>query len=318
MDVSRRLLLGAAASGMLVRPLMRRARAQTWPARPVRIFLGFGPGSTPDINARLIAQWLSERLGAQFIVENRPGAGGNLAAEAAIRAPADGYALLWVNAASAVNQTLYDKLKLDLARDIAPVAGITTSPQVMVVHPSFPATTVAAFIAYAKANPGRINMASSGTGNLSHVSGELFKMMAGVDMLHVPYRGATPALTDLIGGQVQVMFDALPSSIGHIKAGELRALAVTSAERWAAIPQVPTVAETVWSGIAAPKGTAAEIVGMLNREINAGLADENIRALLSALGGMPLPGSAADFAALIFAEVDKWARVIRFAGIKAE
>jgi tripartite-type tricarboxylate transporter receptor subunit TctC len=325
MKLLRRQFLHLAAGAGALPALSRFARAQAYPSRPVRIIVGFGAGGTPDINARLIAQWLSERLGQQFIIENRPGAGGNIAAEAAMRAPADGHTLLWVNAANAVSATLYDKLNFNLIRDIAPVAGVTHGPQVMEVLPSFPAKTVPEFIAYAKANPGKINMASSGTGNLSHVSGELFKMMTGVEMLHVPYRGAGPALNDLLSGQMQVMFDAMPSSIAHIRAGKLHPLAVTTAMRWEGLPDIPTVGDfvagyetSVWSGIGAPRNTPTEIVDRLNKEINAGLTDSKIKARLLDLGGMVLAGSPADFGKLIADETEKWGKVVKFAGIKPE
>ena len=325
MKLLRRQFLHLAAGAGALPALSRFARAQAYPSRPVRIIVGFGAGGTPDINARLIAQWLSERLGQQFIIENRPGAGGNIAAEAAMRAPADGHTLLWVNAANAVSATLYDKLNFNLIRDIAPVAGVTHGPQVMEVLPSFPAKTVPEFIAYAKANPGKINMASSGTGNLSHVSGELFKMMTGVEMLHVPYRGAGPALNDLLGGQMQVMFDAMPSSIAHIRAGKLHPLAVTTAMRWEGLPDIPTVGDfvagyetSVWSGIGTPRNTPTEFVDRLNKEINAGLADSKIKARLLDLGGMVLAGSPADFGKLIADETEKWGKVVKFAGIKPE
>ncbi len=321
----RRRFLQLAAGAAVLPAVSRMAKAQSYPARPVRIIVGFGAGGTPDINARLIAQWLSERLGQQFIIENRPGAGGNIAAEAATRAPADGYTLLWINAANAVSVSLFDKLAFNVVRDIAPVAGVTRGPQVMEVPPSFPAKTVPEFIAYAKANPGKINMASTGSGNLSHVSGELFKMMTGVAMQHVPYRGAAPALNDLLSGQMHVMFDAMPSSIGHIRSGSLRALAVTTAMRWEGLPDVPAIGEfvpgyetSVWSGIGAPRNTPAEIVERLNKEINAGLADPKIKARLLDLGGAGLSGSSADFGKLINDEAEKWSKVVKFAGIKVE
>jgi tripartite-type tricarboxylate transporter receptor subunit TctC len=325
MKLPRRRFLQLVAAGVALPAVSRIATAQPYPARPVRIILGFGAGGSPDITARLMAQWLSERFGQQFIIENRPGAGGNIAAEAALRASADGYTLLGVAAANAVSATLYDKLNFDLVRDVAPVAGIVRGPQVMEVNPSFPATTVPEFIAYAKANPGKINMASTGSGNLSHVSGELFKMMSGVSMLHVPYRGAAPALTDLISGQVHVMFDAMPSSIEHIKAGKLRPLAVTTATRWEGLPDVPTVGDfvpgyetSVWSGLGAPRNTPAEIVDTLNKEINAGLAHPRIKARLADLGSTPLPGSPTDFAKLIADETEKWAKVVKFSGAKPD
>jgi len=323
MKLVRRDFLGLAGAAVVAPAFSRLAAAQTYPARPVRIIVGFGAGGSPDIIARLMAEWLSQRLGQQFIIENRPGAGGNIAAEAALRAPADGHTLLWVAAANAVNATLYDKLNFNLVRDIAPVAGITRGPQVMEVNPSFPAKTVPEFIAYAKANPGKINMASTGTGNLSHLAGELFKMMTGVEILHVPYRGAAPALTDLLSGQMQVMFDAMPSSIEHIRAGKLRALAVTTAKRWEGLPNIPPVREfvpgyetSVWSGLGAPANTPVEIIYKLNQEINAGLVEPKITARLADLGSEALASSPADFGKLIVEEIEKWAKVVKFAGAK--
>ncbi len=323
MKIARRQFLRLAGSFVAAPAFSRPVFAQAYPARPVRIIVGFGAGSSPDINARLIGEWLSQRLGQQFVVENRPGAGGNIAAEAALLAPADGYTLLWVAAANAVSAALSDKRNFDFVRDIAPVACAVRGPQVMEVNPSFPAQTVPEFIAHAKANPGKINMASTGTGNLSHLSGELFKMMTGVNMLHVPYRGAASALNDLLGGQVHVMFDAMPSSIGHIRAGRLHPLAVTTATRWEGLPHVPTVGEfvpgfetSVWSGLGAPKDTPAAIIDRLNKEINAGLANPQIKARLADLGSTALPGSPADFAKLIADETEKWAKVVKFSGTK--
>ena len=276
MKLPRRQFLHLAAGAAALPAVSRIAWAQAYPTRPVRIIVGFAAGGAADIIARLIGQWLSERLGQPFVIENRPGAGSNIATEAVVRAPPDGYTLLLVGTANAINATLYDKLNFNFIRDIAPVAGIIRVPNVMVVNPSVPAKTVPEFIAYAKANPGKINMASGGIGTAAHVSGELFKMMAGVDMVHVPYRGAAPALTDLLGGQVQVMFASMPSSIEHIRAGKLRALAVTTATRSEALPDIPTVGEFVpgyeasaWYGVGAPKDTPAEIVDKLNKEINA-------------------------------------------------
>jgi tripartite-type tricarboxylate transporter receptor subunit TctC len=323
MRIPRRRFLRLAASAAAIPAVSRVASAQSYPARPVRIIVGFGAGGTPDINARLIAQWLSERLGQQFVIENRPGAGGNIAADAAMRSAADGYTLLWVNAANAVSVTLYDKLSFNLLRDVEPVAGVTRGPQVMEVTPAFPAKTVPEFIAYAKANPGKINMASTGTGNLSHVAGELFKMMAGVNLLHVPYRGAAPALNDLIGGQVHVMFDAMPSSIAHIRSGRLRPLAVTTATRWEGLSDVPTVSEFVpgyesgvWSGLGAPRNTPAEVLEKLNEAVNAGLADPKLQARLADQGSTPFPSSLANFGNFIAEEVEKWGNVVRFSGVK--
>jgi tripartite-type tricarboxylate transporter receptor subunit TctC len=303
--------------------LPRFARAQTYPARPVRIVVGLAAGSAPDIGARLIGQWLSERLGQQFIVDNRPGANANIATEGVARATPDGYTLLLAIAANAVNATLYDNLGYNFVRDFAPVAGIAGVPHVMVVHPSVPAETVPQFIAHAKANPGKLNMASAGTGGTPHVAGELFKMMAGVDMLHVPYRGNPRP--DLLSGQMQVMFDTLPASIEIVRAGKLRPLAVTSAKRLEVLPNVPAMADFLpgyeavgWQGMAVPKGTPGEIVERLNKEINAALADAKIKAQLANLGAVAMPMTVAEFDRLIAAEIEKWAKVIKFAGIKPE
>ena len=324
MQRSRRGFLHLAA-GTAALALSRTARAQAYPSRPIRLIVGFPAGGPTDITARVMAQWLSERLGQQIIIENRAGAGSNLAVEAAVNAPPDGYTLLLVGATNAINATLYEKLNFNFIRDIAPVAGIIRVPLIMEVHPSVPAKTVAEFIAYAKANPGKINMGSGGIGTTLHVSGELFKMMAGVDMLHVPYRGAGPMLTDLLGGQVQVGFDPMPSSIGYVKAGQLRPLAVTTATRSEALPDVPIVADFIpgyeastWYGVGAPKSTPADVVDKLNKEINAGLADPKIKARLTDLGGIMLTGSAAEFAAFIAEETEKWAKVVKFSGAKAE
>ena len=289
----------------------------------MRLIVGFGAGQAIDILARLIGQKLSDRLGQQFVVENRPGAGGNLAVEAVVRAPADGYTLLVIGANNAINATLYDNLNFNLIRDIVPVAGIYRVPQVMEVNPAFPAKTVPEFIAYAKANRGKINFASGGNGSVAHVTGELFKMMAGIQMQHVPYRGASPALVDLIGGQVHVMFDNMPSSIEHIRAGRLRPLAVCTTKRLDVLPDVPTVSESLpgfetsaFAGLGAPKGTPADIVERLNREVNAGLADASLRARIIELGGVPLPVSPAEFGKLIADETEKWGKVVKFAGAK--
>jgi tripartite-type tricarboxylate transporter receptor subunit TctC len=301
------------------------ARAQSYPTRPVRVIVGITPGGAPDIVARLVGQWLSERLGQQFVVENRPGAGTNLAAEAVVRAPPDGYTLLLVGAPNAINTTLYEKLSFNFLRDIAPVAGITRERIVMVVHPSFPAKTVPAFIAYAKANPRKVTMASPGNGSTPHVSGELFKMMAGIDMIHVPYRGGGQVMTDLIAGQVQVSFIGLSVALEHIKSGKLRALAVTAATRSDVLPDIPTVDEFVpgyeasaWFGIGAPKNTPTEIVDKLNNEINAAFADPRIKTRIAELGATTLPGSPADFGQFIADESEKWGKVIRAANIKPE
>ena len=324
MQFSRRHLLHLAA-GAAALTGSRRARAQAYPSRPIRLIVGFPAGGPTDITARVMAQWLSERLGQQIVIENRGGAGSNIAVEATIGAPPDGYTLLIVGATNAINATLYEKLNFNFIRDIAPVAGIIRVPLIMEVHPSVPAKTVAEFIAYAKARPGKINMGSGGIGTTLHVSGELFKMMTGVDMLHVPYRGAGPMLTDLLGGQVQVGFDPMPSSIGYVKAGQLRPLAVTTATRSEALPELPTVGDFVagyeastWYGVGAPKNTPAEIIEKLNKEINAGLADPKLKARLTDLGGMMLTGSAAEFRAFIVEETEKWAKVVKFSGAKAE
>jgi tripartite-type tricarboxylate transporter receptor subunit TctC len=320
----RRFLQLVAGAGVLpvVSPI---AGAQTYPVRPVRLVVGYAAGGGTDITARLIAQWLSERIGQQFVVENRAGAATNIATEAVVRAPADGYTLLLAHTANAINATLYEKLNFNFIRDIVPVAAIMRVPGVMVVNPSLPAKTVPEFIAYAKANPGKINMASGGAGGPDHMSGELFKTMTGVNMLHVPYRGLSPALTDLLGGQVQVIFSSLPAAIEYIKNDKLRALAVTTATRFEGMPDIPTVGDTVpnyeasqWYGVVAPKNTPAEVVEKLNGEINAALADPKMKAQLADLGGTLLPGSPADFGKLIADETEKWAKVIRASGAKAD
>ena len=325
MNLPRREFLRLSAAATALPAATRLARAETYPARPVHIIVGFAAGGPNDISARLIGQWLSERLGQQFVVENRPGAGGNVATELVVRAPADGYTLLLVPAPAAINATLYDNLNFNFIRDIAPVAGILRVPEVMVVNPAVPANTVPEFIAYAKANPGKINMVSAGNGTVPHVAGELFKFMTGVDLVRVGYRGGGPALVDLMGGQVQIMFEPTLSTIGYIKAGKLRALAVTSATRSAALPDVPTVGEfvpgyeaTAWFGLGAPKGTPGEIVDKLNAEVNAGLVDAKIKERLADLGGEPMPMSPAEFAKFIADETEKWGKVVRAAGIKAE
>jgi tripartite-type tricarboxylate transporter receptor subunit TctC len=325
MHFSRRRFLHLAAGAAALPASSRIAQAQAYPARPVRLIVGLAAGGGQDIVARLMGQWLSERLGRQFIIENRPGASGNLALEAVASAPPDGYTLALLGVNNAINASLYNKLGFEFLHDIAPVAGIMRVPLVMVVNPSFPATTVPQFIAYAKANPGKINMGSGGVGTSIHVSGELFKMMTGVDMLHVPYRGGALALTDLIGGQVQLMFDTMPESIAYIRAGSLRPLAVTTAERAPVLPDVPRVSDFVpgyeasaWYGIGAPRNTTAEIVDKLNQEINAGLADPKIKARLADLGGTVIEGSPADFKKFIADDAGKWAKVVKFAGIKAQ
>jgi tripartite-type tricarboxylate transporter receptor subunit TctC len=314
------------AAGAAVLPgLSRIAMAQSYPTRPVRLVAGFPPGGAVDMVARLMGQWLSERLGTPFVIENRAGAGGNIAAEAVVRASPDGYTLLMVNVANAINATLYDKLSFNIIRDIAPVASIMRAPGVMVVTPSVPAKTVPEFIAYARANPGKINMASAGNGSSGHVFGELFKFMTAVNMQHVPYRGGAPALTDLLGGQVQVYFGPIPETIEHIRAGKLRPLAVTTAMRLDSLPNIPTVGEFVpgyeasgWHGVGVPTNTPREIVEKLNSEINAALADPKLKARLADLGGTVLVGSTADFGKLIADETQKWAKVIKYAGTKPD
>ena len=325
MKLARRRFLHLAAGAAALVIVSRVARAQSYPSRPVHLVVGFPAGGGTDTIARLLAQSLSERLGQPFVIENWPGAGTNIGTEAVVRAPADGYTLLYVTAANAINATLYDKLNFNFIRDIAPVAGIVRLASVMVVHPSFPAKTIPEFIAYAKANPGKINMASAGTGNSSHVSGELFKMLSGIDMVHVPYRGGAPALQDLIGGQVHVMFDAIGNSLEHIRQGTLRPLGVTTAQRSDALPDVPAIDEfvpgyetSVWYGIGVPRNTPAEIVERLNKEINSALADPRMKARLADMGGTIITGSPADFGALIAAETEKWAKVVKFSGAKPD
>jgi len=325
MKLPRRNFLHLAACAAALPAVSRIAWAQAYPTRPVRIIVPFAPAGSTDIVARLMGQWLSERLGQQFVIENRPGGGGNIGTEAVVRAPADGYTLLMVGGWNAINATLYDKLSFNFIRDIAPVAGINREPYVIAVHPSVPAKSVPEFIAYAKANPGKVSMASAGIGTPGHVSGELFKMMAGVNVVHVPYRGAAPALADLLAGQVQVYFAPTAASIEYIRAGKLRALAVTTATRSEALPDLPTVGEFVpgyetsnWWGVGIPKNTPAEIVEKLNKEINASLADPSIKARLADLGGDVLTLSPADFGKLIADETEKWGKVIRAANMKAE
>jgi tripartite-type tricarboxylate transporter receptor subunit TctC len=321
----RRSFLHLAAGAAALPAVSRAAPAQAYPSRPVHIIVGFAAGSAFDILARLIGQWLSVRLGQPFVVDNRPGAGGTIGTEAAARARPDGYTLLITGSPDAINTTLYDNLSFKFTRDIAPVAAIARGPNVMVVHPSFPAKTVPEFIAYAKANPGRISMASAGVGSESHLAGELFKVMAGVDLVHVPYRGQAPALTDLFGGQVQVDFATLPPSIEYAKAGKLRALAVTSAMRSEAFPDLPAMAEylpgyeaSLVTGLSAPKGTPAEIIDRINRETNNALADPKMKAQIADLGNTVLPGAPADFGKIIGDEIEKWGKVIRAGSIKPE
>jgi tripartite-type tricarboxylate transporter receptor subunit TctC len=325
MRLFRLLVPLALGLGMLVLAGAGGVNALDYPTRSVRFIVGYPPAGATDILARLMGQYLAQQLGQQFIIDNRPGASNNIGTEAVVKAPPDGYTLLLVNPANGVNATLYDKLSFNFIRDIAPVAGIIRVPNVMEVNPAVPARTVAEFIAYAKANPGRINLASSGNGTSVHMSGELFKMMAGIDMVHVPYRGGGPAITDLIGGQVQVLFDNLPSSIEYIRAGKLRALGVTTTSRSPALPDVPSVSETVpgyeasaWFGIGVPKGTPAEVVDKLNKAVNAGLTDPAIRARLADMGGTPLVGSPADFGKIVAEETEKWAKVVKFSGAKPD
>jgi tripartite-type tricarboxylate transporter receptor subunit TctC len=325
MKLPRRTFLYLAAGAAALPAVLRVARAQAYPSRPVRIIVGFAPAGGTDIMARLIGQWLSERLDQQFVIENRPGAGTNIATEAVMNAPPDGYTLLLACLPNASNATLYDKLNFNFIRDIAPVASIARDAFAIEVNPSVPVKTVPELIAYAKINSGKINMASGGIGSGNHIFGELFKMMTGVNLVHVPYRGAGPALVDLIGGQVQVMFASMSSSIEYVRAGKLRALAVTTSTRSPVLPDIPTVAEFVpgyeasfWTGVGGPRNTPTEIVEKLNQEINAGLADPKIKARLAGLGATALPGSPADFGKLIAEETEKWAEVVKFAGIKPE
>ena len=321
----RRQFLHLAAGAAVLPTLPRIALAQTYPTRPVRLIVTFAAGGSPDIIARLMGQWLSERLGQPIIVDNRPGAAGNIGTEIGVRAPPDGYTLLMALSVNAINASVYNNLSFNFMRDTAPVASIASTPLIMEVNPSVPAKTVPEFIAYAKANPGKISMASGGKGAPGHVAGELFKMMAGVDMVHVPYRGDALVLPDLISGQVQVYFGVMPASLGYIRAGKLRALAVTSATRQEALPDVPTVGEFLpgfeargWYGIVVPKATPAEIVGKLNQEINAALADPNMKKRLTDLGVAVFAGSPADFDKFIADETEKWAKVVKFADVKAE
>ena len=320
----RRQFLHLAAGAAALPSLSRVARAQAYPSRPVRIVIGFPAGGSFDVVARLFGQWLSERLGQSFIVENRSGAGGNIGTEVVVNAQPDGYTLLLVNDTHAVNATLYEKLNFNFIRDIAPIASIASVPNVMQVNPAVPAQSVSEFIAYAKANPGKINMASGGNGTPAHVSGELFKIMTGVDLVHVPYRGGGPAIADLIGGQVQAVFIPAPAGIEYVRGGTIRALAVTAVGRFDALPDLPTIGEhvpsyeaTTWYGVVVPRNTASAIIDSLNKEINAGLADPKLKAQFAELGAEVLPGSPADFGMLIAAETEKWAKVIRAANIKA-
>jgi len=321
----RRNVLHLAAGAAAVSALSRSAVASDYPVRPVHVIVFFAAGGGNDIIARLMGQWLSERLGQQFVIENRPGGGGNIGTEFVVRSAPDGYTLLLISSPNTTNGTLYEHLDYDFIRDIAPVASISREPNVMVVNPSVPAKTVPEFIAYAKANPGKINYATAGIGSSQHMSGEMFKMMAGVDMVHVPHRGSAPALQSLLGGEVQLMFASMPSSLEFIRAGKLRALAVTTAARSAELPDLPPIGDflpgyeaSVFYGIGAPKNTPPEVVERLNKEINAGLADPKLKARLTDLGGAILPGSPAEFGKLIASETEKWAKVIKFAHIKPE
>ena len=325
MNLPRRTFLHLAAGAAALPATSRFAWAQAYPTRPVRLIVPFGPAGASDITARLIGQWLSERLGQQFVIENRPGAGGNIGTEAVVRAAPDGYTLLYVTTANAVSATLYDKLNFNFIRDIAPVAPIVRFPYIMVVNPSVPAKTLPEFIAYAKANPGKINMASVGIGSTPHVNGELFKVMTGTNMVHVPYRSAAAVMTDLLSGQVQLYFGTTASSLEYVRTGKLRALAVTIERRLDALPDIPTVGDFVpgyeasnWYGIGAPRNTPVEVIEKLNKEINAGLADPKMKARLADLEGTPLLGSPADFGKLIAEETEKWGKVVKFAGVKAD
>jgi tripartite-type tricarboxylate transporter receptor subunit TctC len=325
MKLLRRNFLKLAGAVAVAPAFSRRASALDYPTRPVRIVAGFAAGGGVDITARLIGQWLGERLGQSFITENRTGAGGNIGTEVVVNATADGYTLLLATVPNAVNASLYEKLNFNFIRDIAPVGGIIRVPMVILLNPSVPAKTVPEFIAYAKSNPGKVNMASAGNGSAPHMAGELFKMMAGVNLVHIPYRGQGPALTDLLGGQVQVLFATAPGTTEYIATGKLRALAVTTASRAELLPELPPVGDFVpgyetsqWYGLCAPRNTPAEIVDRLNKEINAAIADPGMKARLAAIGGEPLPGSPAEFGRLIAEETDKWAKVVRAAGIKPE
>src|SRR6478672_737513 len=325
MKLPRRTFLHLAAGAAALPTTSRFAWAQAYPTRPVRLIVPFGPAGASDITARLIGQWLSERLGQQFVIENRPGGGGNIATEAVVRAAPDGYTLLYVTTANASNATLYDKLNFNFVRDIAPIAPIVSFPYIMVVNPSVPAKTLPEFIAYAKANPGKINMASPGIGSTPHVNGELFKVMTGTNIVHVPYRSAAAVMTDLLSGQVQLYFGTTASSLEYVRTGKLRALAVTIERRLDALPDIPTVGDFVpgyeasnWYGLGAPKNTPVEVIEKLNKEMNAGLANPKMKARIADLGGSVLRGSPADFGRLIADETEKWGKVVKFVGIKAD
>ena len=325
MKFPRRKFLYLAAGAAALPALPRLAKAQAYPSRPIRLIIGYTPGGSADLTARLMGQWLSERLGQSFVVENRPGGGTNIATEAVVRAPPDGYTFLLAAPANAINATLYDKLNFNFLRDSEPVAGIIRFPNVVVVNPSVPVKSIPELIAYAKANPGKLNMASSGNGSTIHMSGELFKMLTGTDMVHVPYRGGAPALTDLIAGQVHVMFDNIPTCAEHVKSGKLRGLAVTSTTRSDVLPDLPTLADflpgyeaSAWYGFAAPKNTPAAIIEKLNKEINAILAEPAAKTRFTELGAILLPGSAADFGKLLADETEKWGKVVKFSGAKVD
>jgi len=325
MKLPRRKFLHLAAGALALPAVSRMASAQAYPARPIRVIIGYTPAGSADITARLMGQWLAERLGQTVVIENRPGAGTNLATEAVVRAPADGYTLLLVAPANAINATLFDKLNHNFMRDIAPVAGINRFANVMEVNPSLPAKTVPEFIAYAKANPGKLSMASSGAGSTIHMSGELFKMMTGIQMTHVPYRGSAPALTDMISGQVQVMFDNIPSSIEHIRAGKLRPLAVTGTTRSDLLPDIPIVADylpgyeaSAWYGFGAPRGTPPDIIEKLNKTVNDILADPAVKKKFADMGATLIVSSPADFGKYVAAETEKWGKVVKFAGVKPD
>src|SRR3954454_3020174 len=325
MKFGRRRFFQLAAGAAVGPALSEFAHAQSYPAHPVRLIVGYTPGGSADLTARLTGQWLSERLGQAFVVENRPGGGTNIATEAALRAPPDGYTLLLAAPANAINATLYEKLSFDFLGDMTPVAGLIRFPNVVVVNPSVPIHSIPELIAYAKANPGKLNMASSGNGSTIHMSGELFKMLTGIDMVHVPYRGGAPALTDLIAGQVQVMFDNIPTCAEHVKSGKLRGLAVTSTTRSDVLPDLPTLADflpgyeaSAWYGFVAPKNTPAAIIEKVNKEINAVLADPAAKKRFTEIGAILLPGSAADFGKLLADETEKWGKVVKFSGAKVD
>ena len=325
MKLLRRQFLHLAAGAAVLPAVSKTALAETYPARPVRLIVGYTPGGSADLTARLMGQWLSERLGQSFVIENRPGGGTNIATEAAVRAAPDGYTLLLVAPANAINATLYEKLNFNFLEEIEPVAGIIRFPNVVVVNPSVPVKTIPELIAYAKDNPGKLNMASSGNGSTIHMSGELFKMLTGINMVHVPYRGGAPALTDLIAGQVHIMFDNIPTCAEHVKSGKLRGLAVTSATRSAVLPDLPTVAEflpgyeaSAWYGIGAPKGTPPDVIDKLNKAVNAILAEPAAKTRFAELGAFLLPGSPSDFGKLLVDETEKWGRVVKFAGAKVD